>query len=57
VKFCIKIQETLSRKVVVEADSYAHAFLKVEKAYTSEEIILNADDFTSVSYIKGKLDK
>ena len=44
-KYRIKIIETLSKVVEVEADDYDSAFEKVEEMVNCEEVVLTADDF------------
>lgn len=44
VKYCIAVQETLRREIVVEADSLEDALDHVEKEYDKENIVLTADD-------------
>lgn len=46
-KYRIKIIETLSKVVEVEADDYDYdsAFEKVEEMVNCEEVVLTADDF------------
>lgn len=48
-EFDIKITETLSRTVPVNAKSYDEALEKVEDMYDRQEIILDSSDF------KGKI--
>lgn len=43
-KYCIAVQETLRREIVVEADSLEEALDHVEKEYDKENIVLTADD-------------
>lgn len=44
-KYRIKVIETLSKVVEVEAESEEVAFEKVEEMVNCEEIVLTADDF------------
>lgn len=44
-KYKIKVIETLSKVVEVEADDMDSAYDKVEDMVNCEEIILSADDF------------
>lgn len=44
-KYKIKVIETLSKVVEVEADDMNSAYEKVEEMVNCEEIILSADDF------------
>lgn len=43
-KYCIAVQETLRREIVVEADSLENALDHVENEYDKQNIILTADD-------------
>ena len=43
-KYKIKVIETLSKVVEVEAEDYVSAFEKVEDMVNCEDIILTADD-------------
>lgn len=43
-KYCIAVQETLRREIVVEADSLEEAINHVESEYDKENIVLTADD-------------
>lgn len=43
-KYCIAVQETLRREIVVEADSLEEAINHVESEYGKENIVLTADD-------------
>lgn len=43
-KYCIAVQETLRREIVVEADSLQEALDHVENEYDKENIVLTADD-------------
>ena len=47
-KYRIKIIETLSKVVEVEADDYDSAFEKVEEMVNCEEVVLTADDFDNM---------
>lgn len=44
-KYKIKVVETLSKVVEVEAEDYDLAFDKVEEMVDCEEVVLTADDF------------
>ena len=44
-KYRIKVVETLSKVVEVEAENYDLAFEKVEEMVDCEEVVLTADDF------------
>lgn len=43
-KYCIAVQETLRKEIVVEADSLEDALNHVENEYDKENIVLTADD-------------
>lgn len=43
-KYCIAVQETLRREIVVEADSLEEALDHVDNEYDKESIVLTADD-------------
>lgn len=43
-KYCIAVQETLRREIVVEAGSLEDALDHVENEYDKQNIILTADD-------------
>lgn len=44
-KFVMRITETLSKTVIVDADNWADARDKVEKAYDNEQIVLDYRDY------------
>ena len=44
-KYIVRVTETLSHAVVVEADSMQDAEDKVNKAYDNGQIVLDYDDF------------
>ena len=44
-KYKIRIEETLSKDVIVEAESPEEATLFVKQNYDDGEIVLTADDF------------
>ena len=44
-KYRIKVVETLSKVVEVEAENYDLAFEKVEEMVDCEAVVLTADDF------------
>ena len=46
----IKIKETLSRIVDVDAETEADAISIIEHQYADEKIVLNADDFDDVEF-------
>lgn len=50
-KFGVRIVETLSRTVIIKADTFDEAIMKVNDAYQSSEVILDADDFEDVEFI------
>lgn len=43
-KYCIAVQETLRREIVVEADGLEDALEHVENEYDKGNIVLTADD-------------
>ena len=47
-KYKIKVIETLSKVVEVEAEDYVSAFEKVEDMVNCEDIILTADDLSLI---------
>jgi|GEM_PF-1871889 hypothetical protein len=49
-KYCVVIEETLVREVVVEANSFDEATNIVANAYHNEDIVLDGDDFHNVQY-------
>ncbi|MBO8460155.1 MAG: DpnD/PcfM family protein [Bacteroidetes bacterium] len=49
-KYRIKVIETLSRVVEVEAEDYQAAYDKVEEMVDCEEVVLTADDFEDREY-------
>ena len=44
-KFVMKVTETLSRTVVVDANDQNDAISKVEQAYDNEDIVLDYKDY------------
>lgn len=49
-KYAIRIEETLSREIEVDAKSMNDAKEQVEAKYRAERIILNADDYCSTQF-------
>lgn len=49
-KFGVKITESLSKTVIVDADDFSSAMEKVSTMYRSCGIILDSDDFFDVSF-------
>lgn len=49
-KYVIEIEEMLSRKVVIDAESEQEAFQKVKGMYRMERIVLSADDYSSTTF-------
>lgn len=47
-KYMVEITETLSRVVVIDADDGDDAVDIVERAYSNEDIVLDAEDFKDV---------
>lgn len=57
-KYKIKVIETLSKIVEVEADSEDAAFEKIQDMHANEDFVLSADDFEGVEfYPYGNQDK
>ena len=50
-KYRIKVVETLSKVVEVEAENYDLAFEKVEEMVDCEEVVLTADDFEGREFL------
>ena len=50
-KYAMRIIETLSRTVIVDADDLDEATDKARSAYDSNEVILEADDFEKCEII------
>ena len=48
-KYFVKIEETLSRVVEVEAKSKEEAIEMVEEKYNNEKIVLNAEDYINTN--------
>lgn len=48
--FGVRIVETLSRTVIVDADTFEEGVQKVNDAYRRSEVILDADDFNEVEF-------
>lgn len=56
-KYEIKVSETLSRVVEIDAKDKESALEKIRKMYSNEEIVLGADDFdhdTTFTILKDK---
>lgn len=54
-KYKVKVIETLSRVVEVEAESSSEAWDKVEEQWKRSEIVLDADDFEGHEiYVQSK---
>jgi hypothetical protein len=49
-KYKIKVKETLSRIIEVDAPSQEEAYSKVKDLYQAEEIVLDADDFVEAEF-------
>lgn len=52
-KYIVKVVETLSRHVIVDAENLVQADEKVRQAYIDGQIVLDYDDFEE-SYIEAK---
>ena len=48
--FGVRIVETLSKTVIIKADTFDEAIMKVNDAYQSSKVILDADDFDEVEF-------
>lgn len=48
----IRIIETLSRDIDIQADDIDDAFDEIEHKYQNGEIVLDADDFQGAEFIK-----
>ena len=44
-KFTFDYEETLTRRVIIDADNLANAIKEIERRIDDEEIILGAEDF------------
>ena len=49
--YSVTIKETLQRTVQVKANSMEDAIAKVEEMWYNQEIVLTADDFTTVRFV------
>lgn len=49
-KYTIRIEETLSREIEVDAKNMNDAKEQVEAKYRAERIILNADDYCNTQF-------
>ena len=56
-KYAMRIIETLSRTVIVDADDLDEATDKARSAYDSNEVILEADDFEKCEIIPASWTK
>lgn len=43
-KFCVEIEETLSRQLIVNAESASEAIRKIREIYYAGNIVLGGDD-------------
>lgn len=50
-KYEIEIRETLSRILIVDANSKDEALDTIKNKYKSEEIVLSGDDFQQVDFL------
>lgn len=48
-KIKVTIKEVLEREIELEAENEAEAVMTIESMYRQEEIVLDSDDFSSVS--------
>lgn len=51
-KFKVHIEETLSKEVIVEAETGQDARAMIEERISNEGIVLSADDFTGCRIIE-----
>ena len=51
-KFKVHIEETLSKDVIVDAETRQDARAMIEEKIENEEIVLSADDFTGCRIIE-----
>lgn len=51
-KFKVHIEETLSKDVIVDAETRQNARAMIEEKIENEEIVLSADDFTGCRIIE-----
>lgn len=51
-KFKVHIEETLSKDVIVDAETRQDARAMIEEKIKNEEIVLSADDFTGCRIIE-----
>lgn len=56
-KYGFRIIETLTKDVIVEADSYTEAFERIESAYENEDVVLGASNFSEVEFRPEELEE
>lgn len=49
-KFCVEIEETLSRQLIVNAESASEAIRKIREIYYAGNIVLGGDDCMGVVF-------
>ena len=49
-KYAIRIEETLSRDIIVDADNIMDAIDKVRDMYRNEDIVLDASDHVDTNF-------
>lgn len=54
-KYAIRIEETLSRDIIVDADNIKDAIDKVRDMYRNEEIVLDANDHVDTNFYDVKI--
>jgi len=54
--YAIEIKETLSKTIEIEAPNEEAALLKIKELYQQQEIVLSADDFVTVDFLKVEED-
>lgn len=49
-KYAIRVEETLSRDIIVDADNIMDAIDKVRDMYRNEDIVLDASDHVDTNF-------
>ena len=50
--YAIEINETLSKVIEIEANTEEEALQKIKDLYQKESIVLDAEDFVTVEFLK-----
>ena len=50
--YAIEIKETLSKVIEIEANTEEEALQKIKDLYQKESIVLDAEDFVTVEFLK-----